>query len=240
MSEDKKYGSDYNSITNNKDGNNSNNNEWEYMVRETSAYEVRRTQGEYTIEDYFNLPDDERKELIDGVFYDMASPVHIHQFLAAEIYRSIGNSIERKKGACIPFVAPLDVQLDCDDKTIVQPDVLILCDKNKLKYGRIYGAPDFVVEVLSPSTSKKDSFLKLMKYENAGVKEYWIVAPDKKRVFVYHLDKDIPMEIYTFFDKVPIGIFDGTCEVDFSRIYERMQVLYEDENNFSDGMDSKA
>lgn len=240
MSENKKYGSNYNDITRNKDGNNFNNNEWESMVRETSAFEVRRTQGEYTIEDYFNLPDDERKELIDGVFYDMASPTHIHQFLAAEIYRSISDFIERKKGACLPFVAPLDVQLDCDDKTIVQPDVLIICDKNKLKYGRIYGAPDFVVEVLSPSTGKKDRFIKSMKYADAGVKEYWIVVPDKKRVFVYDLVGDAPAQIYCFGNKVPVGIFDGGCEVDFKRIYERMQVLYEDENNFSDGMDSKA
>ena len=205
-----------------------------HFVCETSAYEVRKSQGEYTIEDYYCLSDDDRKELIDGVFYDMASPSHIHQFLAAEIYRSIGNFIEKKKGMCFPFIAPLDVQLDRDDKTMVQPDVMILCDRNKLKSGRICGAPDFVVEVLSPATSKKDRFIKLMKYENAGVREYWIVAPDKKRVFVYRFDRDAATEMYTFSDTVAIRIFDEPCEVDFKGIYEKMQILYDDMNSMNE------
>lgn len=123
----------------------------------------------------------------------------------------------------------MDVQLDCDDKTIVQPDVLLVCDRNKLKNGRVFGVPDLVVEVLSPSTRKKDILIKYGKYLNAGVKEYWIVDPAKKRICVYEFEKDDFPVMYTFDDKVPVGIFEGECEVDFAEIYEYTGFLYEKE-----------
>jgi len=135
--------------------------------------------------------------------------------------------IDRKHGSCFVLAAPVDVQLDCDDRTVVQPDVLILCDPTKFRKGRIFGAPDMVVEVLSKSTSSRDRRLKLVKYRNAGVREYWIVDPDKKRVFVYEFEKSDFPRIYGFEDRVPLGIYQGECEVDFSQIYERIRPLYD-------------
>lgn len=108
--------------------------------------------------------------------------------------------IEKNQGACIPMFAPVDVQLDQDDKTMVQPDLMIVCDREKLTRQGGVGAPDFIIEILSESTRKKDSYLKLMKYQKAGVREYWLVDPDKKKVIVYDLEKvEIPV-IYGFTD----------------------------------------
>lgn len=202
------------------------------VIRETSSYRVEKKekkQGEYTLEDYYALPDEQRVELIDGVFYDMSSPRHIHQIIGGQIYRQFSDYIDQKKGLCVPAYAPLDVQLDCDDRTMVQPDVLILCDRNKFKGGVIYGAPDLVVEILSKSTGKKDLYLKTMKYENAGVREYWIVDPQKKTVLVYDFENELYPTIYGFDSKVPVRIFGGECQVDFAEIFEYVSFLYEDD-----------
>ncbi|MCC8049249.1 MAG: Uma2 family endonuclease [Clostridiales bacterium] len=121
-----------------------------------AEYAASKHQGEYSLEDYLALPDDQRVELIDGVFYDMAAPTLIHQAISGRLLIHFSNYIAGNRGSCMAFTAPVDVQLDCDDKTIVQPDVLIICDPSKLRRERVYGAPELVVEVLSSSTSKKD------------------------------------------------------------------------------------
>lgn len=126
------------------------------------------------------------------------------------------------------FPAPLDVQLDCDNKTMVQPDMVIICDYNKLRKKNVFGAPDFVIEILSGSTRKKDSIKKLQKYENAGVREYWIVDPDKKKVIVYEFEVEMSPTIYGFEDRIPVGIFGGDCIVDFTEIYAYVRVLYDE------------
>lgn len=191
-----------------------------------TQYPVKK-QGEYTLDDYYALPDERRVELIDGIIYDMASPTSIHQIISTSIWRELMEYIEKKKGNCIPMVAPLDVQLDCDDKTMVQPDVLIVCDRDKVIRRCVYGAPDFIVEILSPSTKKKDMFVKLNKYMNAGVREYWIIDPKQKRILVYDFESETYPEIYGFDAKVPVAVFDGECEVDFEAIYEYVRFLYE-------------
>ena len=171
-------------------------------------------QGTYTIDDYFALPDERRVELIDGVFYDMGAPTGLHQLIAGEVHRQIANYILERGGDCMVLISPVDVQLDCDERTMVQPDVLIVCDPDKEQNGRIFGAPDFVLEVLSPSTSKKDSYLKLMKYMNAGVREYWIINPFKEKVIIYTLEDDgIPM-ICGFDRPIPVGIYGGKLSID--------------------------
>ena len=181
--------------------------------------------GEYTLEDYLALPDDQRVELIDGVFYDMAAPNTLHQAIAGFIYKLLLDHVLEHKGPCKPFMSPVDVQLDRDDRTVVQPDVLIICDVEKFQNGRVFGAPDFLVEVLSPSTRKRDMSLKLYKYANAGVREYWIVDPVKKAVLVYDLEQmDIPV-IYGFGDRIPVKIWNGECVVDFKAIYEYISFL---------------
>lgn len=198
------------------------------MVKEPQvAYQTKR-QGEYTLDDYYALPDERRVELIDGVIYDMASGSVPHQLIGLAIWEQIRAYILRKKGRCIALAAPLDVQLDCDNKTMVQPDVLVVCDRDKVIKRCIYGAPDFVVEVLSPSTKKKDMTIKLNKYMNAGVREYWMVDTDRKRVIVYDFTKERYSEIYGFDAKIPVGIFEGECEIDFMEIYDQVKFLYEE------------
>ena len=187
-------------------------------VREAQPAYAAKKQGEYTLEDYLAIPDERRVELIDGVIYDMSSPLGHHQLIAGQIHAALLAFISREGGPCIPFIAPVDVQLDCDDKTIVQPDVLILCDRDKYTPQRIVGAPDFVVEVLSKSTRKKDMFIKLNKYKFAGVREYWLVDPDKKTIVVYLFEQEDTIHLYSFRDKVPVGIYDGRCVIDFAPI----------------------
>ena len=118
----------------------------------------------------------------------------------------------------MPFISPIDVQLDSDDKTIIQPDVIVLCDKNKYTPARIIGAPDFVAEVLSPSTRSRDMFLKLNKYRSAGVLEYWMIDPEKKIIITYLFGKDDDYSVYSFRDVIPVGIYNGELTIDFSQI----------------------
>ncbi len=182
--------------------------------------------GEYTIEDYYRFPQERRVELIDGVIYDMASPTHIHQLIGGQIFKAFSNYTDRKKGDCIVAYAPLDVQLDRDDKTMVQPDVMIVCDRDKFRKGLVYGAPDLLVEILSRSTKKKDMTIKLAKYAEAGVREYWIVDPERKKVIVYDFEDDMNVSIYGFESEVPVGIFQGECKVDFREIYDYVSFLF--------------
>lgn len=196
-------------------------------IREAQVpYPAEKKQGEFTIEDYYALPDEQRVELIDGVIYDMSPPTSIHQLVSARISNIFMNHISANKGKCIALYAPMDVQLDCDNKTMVQPDVLIVCDRDKVKNNKIYGAPDLIVEILSQSTRKKDSLLKTQKYANAGVREYWIVDPKKKRVIVYDFENDEWPILYGFEDIVPVSIFDCKCEVNFAEVYEYVSFLY--------------
>ena len=193
------------------------------MVNEAaSPYNFERN-GSYTLDDYYALPDDQRVELIDGYFYNMSSPTFGHQSIGGEIHRQIANFIMENGGSCRPFIAPVDVQLDCDNKTMVQPDVGIVCDTSKIKRFGIYGAPDFLVEVISPSTKKKDYALKLSKYLEAGVREYWIVDFTQEKVLVYFFESDVYPVIYGFDKPVPINIYDGALEIDFSNIARWLQ-----------------
>ena len=196
------------------------------VVCEAAASYKTDRNGSYTLDDYYALPEDQRVELIDGYFYTMLSPTFGHQSIAGEIHRQIANYIMEHNGSCRPFIAPVDVQLDCDNKTMVEPDVGIICDTSKIKRFGIYGAPDFIIEILSLTSRKKDMFTKLAKYKEAGVREYWLVDPDKKKVLVYDLEhEELPL-IYGFDSKVPVMIFGGECEIDFAEIYEYISFLY--------------
>lgn len=197
-----------------------------YISESPQSYSFTKKQGEYTLEDYYKIPDDQRVELIDGVIYDISAPTSAHQLIAGIAYAQLYNHVSSKKGRCIPFISPIDVQLDCDDKTMVQPDVIIVCDRSKVINRCVYGAPDFVLEVLSPSTRKKDMALKMYKYQNAGVREYWLVDPDKRKVMVYDLEHDSFPTLYGFDCKVPVAIWNGECEIDFQEIYENIRFLY--------------
>ncbi|MCR5324490.1 MAG: Uma2 family endonuclease [Lachnospiraceae bacterium] len=189
------------------------------MIRGSNAYNLSSNINK-TLDDYLALPDDVRVELIDGVFYDMAGPNNIHQIINGEIHNIFKNYIRANKGRCMPMMAPADVQLDGDDKTIVEPDVFVVCDRNKMTKPRTVGAPDLVIEVLSPSNWYHDTVRKLKKYRNAGVREYWIVMPDSKKVLVYFFEKSVDPIEYTFDDIVPVNIWNGDCVVDFREVYD--------------------
>lgn len=200
------------------------------LLRESANAYMTKKQGEYTLDDYYHvIPDDMRVELIDGVIYNMTAPTSAHQIIGGFIYSRLLQHVLNKGGACLPMISPLDVQLDCDEKTMVQPDVVIVCDRDKIIIRCIYGAPDFIIEVLSKSTKKKDSVIKLNKYLNAGVREYWMIDPMKQKVIVYDFEHDDYPEIFGFDAKIPVGIWDGECVIDFAEVYEHVRFLYERE-----------
>ncbi len=204
----------------------------EYSVQEgVAAYQLQsgKKQGEYTLEDYYALPDEERVELIDGVIYDKNAPLSTHQLIAGHLYYLLFRALAEQKADCTPFIAPVDVKLDDDNRTMVQPDVILLCDKKKFSKKCLTGAPEFLAEVLSPSTRRKDLYLKLQKYANAGVLEYWIVDPDQRRIIVYQFEKDNDITIYSFRDTIPLGISNGSVSIDFSEIDDYIRPFMETE-----------
>lgn len=191
-----------------------------------AAYLPAKRQGEFTIEDLKNIPDEQRVELIDGVIFEMQMPSTFHQTICFELSVRLRAFIMEQGGKCVPFAVPVDVQLDCDNKTMVQPDVIVLCGREKNNGKRIFGAPDFVAEVLSKSTRRKDMLIKNVKYENAGVREYWMIDPDKKKILVYDFSgEDYPV-IYGFDDVIPVRIFGGKCSINFKEIHDYLKDLY--------------
>ena len=195
-------------------------------VRESAAPYGAAVPAEplHTIRDYLELPDDQRMELIDGVFYDMAGPANIHQAILGHLHAQLYPCAENHP-ECELFLSPSDVRLDRDDYTVVQPDLYIICrrDEQEKKERMVNGAPDFIIEILSPSNREHDMFRKLNKYRFSGVREYWIVDPEHLVVIVYDLAHDAPPKTYTFSDTIPVLISEGECKVDFSRIYKRIQ-----------------
>lgn len=164
----------------------------------------------YTEDDYYNLPENIRAELIEGnVIYNQAAPSRIHQTILMELSGTIRDYLKSKGGSCRVYPAPFAVKLKKDRKTIVEPDISVICDPNKLTDRGCTGAPDWIIEIISPGNSSNDYILKLNLYANSGVREYWIVDPDKKRVFVYFLEKaKFEVETYTFHDKIKVNIYD--------------------------------
>lgn len=185
------------------------------------AYETDTTPK--TLADYLSLPEGARVELINGVFYDMAAPTVIHQVIAHQVGQMLGNYVDQNGGDCIVLNAPTDVQLFADDKTMVQPDVLVVCDRKRLTRERLVGQPDLAIEVVSESNWMTDVHIKKKLYFEAGVREYWILFPKKKKIQVYDFESgaDVVPKEYSFQDKVPVGIWGGKCCIDFQQIYEK-------------------
>ena len=195
---------------------------------ETAFQYMTKMQGEYTIQDLEGFPEDSYVELIDGVLYSLSSPTIDHQTIASSIWMQLKLYVKANKGRCIVTMAPCDVHLREDDnKTLVQPDLFVTCDRNKIVNGRIKGAPDFILEVLSPSSKMKDYTIKLQKYQESGVREYWLVDQDKQKVIVYLLEDDINTFLYTFDDRIPVAIWNNECHVDMREIKEELEFLYE-------------
>ena len=167
------------------------------------------------------MPDEISVELIDGGFY-LSAPGMRHQYIASELHFAFMYYIKQHGGKCSVSESP-NVRLDADVKTIVKPDLAILCDSKKSEEQAIVGAPDLVIEILSPSTEKIDKGLKYTKYKNAGVKEYWIIDLTKETVSVFDFANGVPMMLYGLTDKVPVGIYLGECLIDFMEIMEAMR-----------------
>lgn len=163
----------------------------------------------YTTADIYALPDGKRAELIDGQIYDMAPPSRIHQKITGEIYAEIRNYIKRNDGKCEVYLAPFAVFLNEDDRTYVEPDISVICDSDKLNEKGCNGAPDWIIEVVSPSSQHMDYMTKLFKYRTAGVKEYWIVNPATETVQTYCFGETEDSGQYAFKEEIPVSIYLG-------------------------------
>lgn len=187
----------------------------------------------YTINEFYELPGEEKCELIDGIIYKLVAPSVVHQMICTQITLELSLYVRGKNGDCLVFGAAPNVELDGSEEnggnTVVLPDITVLCNRDKLGHISVEGAPDLVVEVLSPSTQKKDKTLKLQKYMNAGVREYWLVDPKKKNIVTYvdDGDGDYDIFIYTFEHEVPVAIFNNECKINFKEIYDYIAFMYE-------------
>ena len=168
--------------------------------------DVARKLESYTIEDIYSLPDGQRAELIDGQIYYMAPPSWGHQVISRKLHQAIANYIDSNNGKCEALAAPFAVFLNADDETYVEPDISVICDLSKLDDKGCHGAPDWIIEIVSPSSKQMDYYKKLFKYRTAGVKEYWVADPERELVTVYNFEKD-SMEEYSFDKYIPAGIF---------------------------------
>ena len=173
---------------------------------EVNAMDALKKEEIYTIDDIYALPDGERAELIDGKIYYMTPPSRIHQKISWKLHQTIANYIDDNNGECEVYAAPFAVFLNKDDINYVEPDISIICDLSKLDDRGCHGAPDWVIEIVSPSSKPRDYMEKLFKYRMAGVREYWIVDPEKQRVMVYNFENDT-VEEYSFGEYVPVGIY---------------------------------
>jgi len=170
--------------------------------------EALKNEQVYTIQDIYDLPDGERAELIDGQIYYMAPPNRRHQQISSYLHNEIYNHIKKNNGECEIYAAPFAVFLNGDDKNYVEPDISIICDKNKLTDKGCKGAPDWIIEIVSQGSKHMDYFVKLFKYRNAGVREYWIVDPTKEQIMIYRIEHETGEE-YSFGEEIPVGIYEG-------------------------------
>ena len=184
----------------------------------------------YSYADYLTWIDDVRRELIEGIVKMMPAPLSKHAEVSSNISWHLENVVRKKKGNCKVFHAPFDVRLpkDCNNDnnkihTVVQPDISVICDLSKIDKRGCCGAPDMIVEIFSPSTGKRDLHDKFLIYQEAGVREYWIVYPENEAVNVFYLQGDGKYDgghVYEFEGKVPVRIFEGVM-IDLKDIFER-------------------
>ena len=170
----------------------------------------------YTIDDIYALPEGERAELIDGHMYMMAPPGRKHQRISTRLVSIIDRYIEEHKGKCEVYAAPFAVYLDERSNTYVEPDISVICDPDKLDDRGCKGAPDWIIEIVSPASKQMDYYTKLFKYRTAGIREYWIVDPSKNLVIVYNFEQG-ETEQYTLQASIKAGIYDDLV-IDFGSI----------------------
>ena len=191
---------------------------------DTEVYEAVKKYNEdeeFTYADYEKWDDGKRYELIDGFAYMMSAPSTAHQSILTELSRQFANYLKGRP--CRVFPAPYDVCLNGlgdKDKDVVQPDIIIICNESIIDKKRCNGAPDMAIEILSPSTSKMDLFIKLEKYQKAGVREYWIVDPDAQTVNVNLLENShYVVTSYECGDTIAVAVLDG-CNITLMDVFE--------------------
>ena len=172
----------------------------------------------YTAEQFYAIIPEENThaELINGEIVMLAGASTRHQKIVGEVHYALLSHIKQNKGGCSVFMSPYDVELD--DRNVFQPDILVICDPSKIGEKRAYGAPDLVVEVLSPSNKRHDLIEKCNKYADSGVREYWVIDPEKKMTMVYLFGKTTDISFYPFDKPVPVGIWDGALEVTIAEL----------------------
>lgn len=180
---------------------------------------IQHCEKPYTSEDYWNLPEGKRAELIDGRLYDMAPPGFLHQKLVSELHHMIKSYVKSNGGECEVIPAPFAVNLNADDEKWVEPDISVICDKAKLSERGCEGAPDFIIEVVSPSSRKMDYTTKTGLYSDAGVREYWIVDSLKRRTTVYRFEEDVAPIVFPFGENIAVGIY-GDLEINMEKLLE--------------------
>lgn len=170
----------------------------------------------YTEEEYYTFEHTGLVEYDNGKIIAMSPPNQIHQEITGELFRLIANYLKGK--LCKVFIAPFSIKLENSNR-IVEPDISVICDKNKLTGKRCEGSPDLVIEVVSPSNMMHDYHTKLNWYKQANVKEYWIVNPMTKQILVYRFDVE-DVRTYSFSDTVNVGIWDGAFSINFNEVEE--------------------
>lgn len=195
-------------------------------VKEESFMALPAKQVRHTFADCLAWKGDERVEIINGEAFMMATPSRLHQEISGEIFRQLANFLDGKQ--CKVYAALFAVRLferegdkPEDVDTLVEPDISVVCDKNKLDKHGCKGAPDMVIEVLSPSSLRHDRLVKLNLYQRAGVREYWIVDPEYKSIQVFFSDANGFLqthEVYQQGDVARVGVLDG-CFIDLGKVF---------------------
>ena len=186
----------------------------------------------YSYADYLLWADDKMRELLNGIVYTFSAPFRNHAEFASSFLIKAGSFIQKRKGKCKIYTAPFDVRLPLNGKTendkiynVVQPDICVICDPSKLDERGCIGAPDLIVEILSPSTAKRDLSEKYNLYETAGVREYWVVYPKDKAVTVFLLQKDGKYDVGTTYQiidekvRVPVFTLEGLV-IDLDELFD--------------------
>nr|WP_304955486.1 Uma2 family endonuclease [uncultured Acetatifactor sp.] len=171
----------------------------------------------YTIDDICSLPEGSKAELIDGQIYHIAPPTRNHQEILSFLHAAIYNYLSKNKGECKVYPAPFAVFLFADDSKYLEPDISVVCDRNKLNDHGCNGAPDWIIEIVSPGSRRLDYYTKLSLYRSANVREYWIVDSMKQTTLVYDMEHDSAPAIYSFADNVKVNIYEDLW-IDFRKL----------------------